>query len=128
MKTMDISGMGGGYEFECQKMFHAGLAFLAKNPGLKYDFKTFENVYGIISPESDDAKKLEEAVLAATDDCTGAMMQAVIGNLLYVAKHGYDKMIKEVSKKEPDRIYEFDGSIDSIPKTELSEKMETQKH
>lgn len=105
----DISGMGGGYEEACQKMLQAGYDWLVdrrekarmeKGTSLNLQTSGFKGVYGIIEPESEDAKELSKAVTDAVDDCTGAMHQAVMGHLFYINKHGIEAWKKEVSKDE----------------------------
>lgn len=124
MKTWDISGMGGGYELTCQMILKNGLKFIEANPGLKYDFKTFQGVHGIISPENTNAKRLEEAMMNGIEDATGAMVHSIISILLFVNEKGWDKALSIIERDQPDRIYEFDGTINSVPQTELSIRME----
>ena len=45
--TIDISGMGGGYERACQLMLKAGIKYLANKPNFVWDYKGYENVYGV---------------------------------------------------------------------------------
>jgi len=96
----EISGMGGGYEQTCRHMLRTGLEWFDKNPNANPRFHGFKNIYGIIEEDNDDAKALSKAVTDATDDCTGAMHQAVVTSVLWIRKNGWDKYIKEMSKKE----------------------------
>ena len=93
---IDISGMGGPYEGACQIMLQKGYEWLekkkAQNKDVDLKVTTYKNVYGILFPESDDAKALSKAI---TDDIpggvSGAMHQAVMGHLIYIANHGVDE-------------------------------------
>ena len=97
----EISGFGGGYEVTCRNMFKAGLEWLDKHPKAKPAFRGYENIYGIINEENKDAKKLSKVVVKAADnDCTGAMHQAVISSILWARKNGWDKYVKEMSRKK----------------------------
>jgi hypothetical protein len=108
MKTVDISGMGGGYELCCQTMLLRGIAFLAQNPDFTFDkaYSGFKGVYGLCMSKNENAKTLDEVITKGTD-CTGAMHQAVIGHLSYIHKNGYEKWLSNF-EDEPDRIYEID--------------------
>lgn len=123
MKTIDISGMGGGYENCCQQLFKNGLDFLEANPGLKYDFKQYESVTGICIAESENAKKLEAAIVKDFEDATGAMVHTVISHLLWINKNGKEKFFAE-AEKQGHNVFEWDGSAESCPQTEISKKME----
>jgi hypothetical protein len=120
MKTVDMSGFGGSYEFTMQKMLENGERFLAANPGAVGKWKAWENVTGIMLSEDDDAKRLETAVMDGINDATGAMHQAVIMHLIFIARNGRDKWLSEFPE---DRKFDFNGTVSSCPKTELSEKM-----
>ena len=115
MKTVDISGFGGGYEDVCQQMLRNGIEWLKAHPDFKGVMKTFKNVTGLAIPENDDAKALEAAMMAGISDATGAMHHAVSSHLYYIAKHGYEGWIKMAEEKIPDRIYEWDGTPKSCP-------------
>jgi hypothetical protein len=101
----EISGFGGGYENVCQSMLEAGVKWLTER--MKADKQTnlqmhgYKNVYGILVADSDDAKALEDVVVrAAGGDCTGAMHQAVMSRLGYIAKNGWDAYCAELRKHE----------------------------
>ena len=96
----EISGFGGGYEQTCRDMLKAGLEWFDKNPKADPKFKGFKNIYGLIMEDNDDAKALSKAVTDATDDCTGAMHQAVISSIFYIKKKGWDEYVKQMSKSE----------------------------
>jgi len=95
----EISGFSGSYEKECRKMLKAGLEWFDENPKAEPKFKGFKNVYGLIIEDNKDAKALSKAVTDVTDDCTGAMHQAVITSVRWIRKNGWDKYVKEMSKK-----------------------------
>lgn len=123
MKTIDISGMGGGYENECQKMVWAGVEFLKKEPG-EIKFKQNANVHGLIDTSEDDrTARLETHIAEASGDCTGGMVHSVMQHLWFISKNGVEKWLGEFHD-QPDRVYEWDGTVGTCPKTELSQKME----
>lgn len=96
-ETVDISGMGGGYERCCQQMLQAGVAFLKERPDFNFDYKSYKNIYGIAWSESEDAKALDAVLLKAADnDMTGAMHQCVVRHLAYIHSHGYEKWLAAV--------------------------------
>lgn len=96
----EISGFGGGYEQTCRNMLKAGLEWLNTNPDANPEFHGYENVYGIICEDNEDAKALSQAVIAIADDCTGAMHQAVISSVLWIRKNGWEKYAEVMSKRE----------------------------
>lgn len=103
-ETIDISGMGGGYERCCQLMLRAGREYLKNERNFAWDYKQYENVYGICSSKSEEAKKLDTVLLdAAGGDCSGAMHQAVINHLAFIHKNGYEKWLEKGS----DRRYRY---------------------
>lgn len=95
----EISGFGGGYEAACQTMLDRGVKWLLARPKAKLEAHGFENVYGIMIPDSADAKELSE-VITKDVDCTGAMHQAVMGRLFYIAKNGWESYVSELIKHE----------------------------
>lgn len=92
----EISGFGGGYEEMCQRMLDAGLRWLDEHPDSDPQFGGFKGVFGLITETNDDARALNEAVLAVCRDCTGAMHQAVIQRCLYVKANGWEKYCAEL--------------------------------
>lgn len=99
-ETVDISGMGSGYERTCQLMLKAGMKFLKKNPDFHFDYQGFKNVYGICFSDTPWAKDLDKILQkASNNNCTGAMHQCVIGHLSYIHKYGYKKWLKEFSTR-----------------------------
>lgn len=103
MKTIDISGMGGGYETACQKMLIRGLKWLKEHP--HFDFKAYrqyQNVYGVVDSTTQDAKELDKYICEGVDP-SGAMHQAVINHLAYIHVNGYDRWLESAG---PDRVVE----------------------
>lgn len=92
----EISGFGGEYERMCQDMLDAGVNWLDAHPQRDLTGRTAENIFGIFQPDSDDAKALSEVVVAAARDCTGAMHQAVMQRLFYIAVHGWVAYCDEI--------------------------------
>lgn len=98
----EISGFGGGYEAVCQDMLHAGVTWIIEKKIGPADLKahTFERVYGIIEPDNDTARELEQVLgAAAHGDCTGAMMQAVMSRCIWIASHSWEEYCIEIRKE-----------------------------
>ena len=96
-ETMDISGMGGGYERTCQMMLLAGRKYLEDNPKFIWDFKHYEHIYGVCWSDSEYGKALDKVLMGAcNNDCSGAMHQVVIGHLQYIHKNGYGEWLGRV--------------------------------
>ena len=97
----EISGFGGDYEKTCQAMLEAGVKWLEANKDKKKDLKgkSFKNVYGIFEVTSDAAKAMEKAVMESVkgQGATGAMHQAVMDRLFYIAKDGWDKYVERLT-------------------------------
>ncbi len=96
----DLSGMGGDYERDCQKMLQAGYDWLLKQkkkPNLTAT--TYDNVVGLFTPKSKDAKELSKVVGDVCNECTGAMHHQVMEHLFYISANGIEKWKKEVIKK-----------------------------
>lgn len=126
MKTIDISGMGGGYEHVCQRMLANGRKYLAEHPDFSKElgYRQYEGVTGICLATTIGAKNFNQIIMFGIEDATGAMHQAVVGHLLYIAKNGEEKWL-EIFKDDPDRIYEWDGTDKTVPVTELSKSMDS---
>jgi hypothetical protein len=112
MKTIDISGFGGSYEWGCQRMLQLGIQFLKENPDFDFSgYKNFKNIIGIFAKEPENGKRLDEAIMNDIElkkhGVTGAMHQAVIQHLAYIHKNGYEKWVNAFMDM-PDRIYEFE--------------------
>ncbi len=103
----EISGFGGGYEATCRAMVIAGIEWLDAHPTANPQFHSYKNIYGVISEDNEDAKALTKAVTCdkvTGGDCTGAMHQASIGNVLFAKKVGWKEFCqkrREHQKKEP---------------------------
>jgi len=98
----EISGFGGGYEDCCQAMLEAGVKWLNENTARR-DMQAhgFKSIYGALIVDSDDAKAMEKAVIDAADgEATGAMHQAVMQRLFFIAKNGWDKYCEELRKPD----------------------------
>ena len=116
MKTVDVSGFGGGYEHTCQKMIQAAMEYM-KEHGVPEDAEFKEDT-------SERVKGIEKVMMTACDnDCTGAMFFTARGHARQRVKMG-DEWYFDQFKDDPTRVYEWDGTVDSVPKTELSEKMD----
>lgn len=89
-ETIDVSGMGGGYERACQLMIQAGVKFLQENE-FHFDYRTLKGVYGVAFSDAPWSEDLEKVLMDAVGgDCTGAMHQCVIGHLTYIHKESYE--------------------------------------
>jgi len=98
MKTIDISGFGGGYEAACQLMLVRGMAWLKEHPDFDFRaYKTYKNVFGLCSSTTSQAEDLDKTICAGLDP-SGAMHQGVISHLAYIHKNGYDKWLAEAQK------------------------------
>lgn len=100
----EISGFGGGYESCCQDMLEAGVKWLLEKHQTdvqpKLEGYGFKNVTGIFVADSDDAKALERVILdAAKGEATGAMHQAVMQRLFFIAKNGWDEYCSKLREK-----------------------------
>lgn len=117
-KTIDISGMGGGYEATCQLILSIGLEWIkdkpleiwkGTGPTRARDRKTGTEIrfYGLMQTGK-PIRKLERIWSREIKDYTGAMHQAVLSHLHYIHRHGYEKWLEEVGGEDPKRIYEID--------------------
>lgn len=88
----EISGFGGGYEGCCRKMVLAGLDWFDAHPDADPKFKSYNNIYGVLIDDNDDAKALSAAVVAGAgaDGATGAMHQTCIYHVLHSRAVGWD--------------------------------------
>ena len=92
-KMGEISGFGGGYEEACRAMVVAGLEWCDKHPKADISYKEYKNIYGLTTGESDDCKKMEDAMSAVNDGCSGAQMQACKSHIMFIRKNGWDKYV-----------------------------------
>ncbi len=107
-ETIDVSGMGGGYERACQLMIQAGVKFLEENE-FHFDYKTIKGVYGVAFSDAPWSKDLEKVLMDAVGgDCTGAMHQCVIGHLQYIHKESYEAWL---SKAPDERKYMYPSEL-----------------
>lgn len=95
----EISGFGGGYEEACRDMLYSGLAYLDSKPNADLEGHTYEHVTGIFEADSPEAKELEDAVLSAVPDCSGAMHSAAMSHCFFIAKQGWQKYVSEMKKR-----------------------------
>lgn len=97
----EISGFGGSYEDACRAMLRAGLLFWDEQPeGFSPRYQGIKGVYGVCIDNNEDARRLDEAILAATDDCTGAMHQAVVEHIFVIRRRGWPWYVAEMSKPD----------------------------
>jgi len=107
-ETIDITGMGSGYERACQLALRAGIKWLGEHPDFKFRVKTYANIYGVAKVETYGireyellAKELDKAMMEAVGgDMTGAMHQAVISHLRYIHENGYDEWLTKFSDRK----------------------------
>ncbi|MHB1937044.1 MAG: hypothetical protein ACYCOR_10715 [Acidobacteriaceae bacterium] len=102
----EISGFGGGYEACCRKMLKAGLEWCDTHPEADLRFKHFEDVYGLLIDDTDDAKALSTVVADSVKNdggCTGAMHQAVITHIMVIRANGWDWYVAEMTKPHIDQ-------------------------
>jgi hypothetical protein len=96
--SREISGFGGGYEDACRTMVITAMNWLDENPNADISYKEYQNIYGLTTGESDDCKKMQEVMMKAVDDnCSGAMMQACLGHIMYAHKNGWEKYITDLN-------------------------------
>ena len=96
----EISGFGGDYEEACRNMVYSGMAYLDSNPNASLKGKAYANITGFFEPDSKEAKELEDAVVAAVPDCSGAMHHAAMSHCFFIAKNGWTKYVSEMKKHE----------------------------
>lgn len=93
----EISGFGGDYELECQKMLDAGVKFLNDYPGKELKMGGYQGIVGMVNFDNLHAKNLEKAMLAAcADSPTGAMVEAVAKRLFFINIEGWEEYCKQV--------------------------------
>jgi hypothetical protein len=95
----EISGFGGDYEEQCQKMLEAGVKHIEERRLSGDDVKLsgIVGVFGLCFPENQPTKDLEKAVVDSVGgDLTGAMHQAVMMRLAYIAKNGWQRYCEEL--------------------------------
>lgn len=102
----EISGFGGGYEEMCRNMVIAGMKHLDENHGSNPTMDQYTHIFGITTNENEDMKKLQSAMNEVADGCTGAMMQASTGHVLFAYKNGWDKYQSAMEIKEEEETEE----------------------
>jgi hypothetical protein len=118
MRTVDISGMDEsrsrfGYEWGCQVLMFRALDWLKKRSAdaPQPDFKMYRNITGIMTPENEAARQMEDYALDHEKirefGATGAMVQYSLIHALKRFQLGEEKYFAEF-QDQPDRIYEFD--------------------
>lgn len=109
MKSIDISGFGGGYEAVCQLMLLRGRAWLKEHPDFDFGvYKQCKMVFGLCAATTDQSRELDN-VLCAGVDVTGAMHHALIFHLAYIHKHGYDEWLAR-AERNGRQVIEVDES------------------
>lgn len=119
-QTIDISGMGGGYEDGCQRMLWRGVQYLAerKPPTAMWEgAKQNPQIVGVLLTEGDELKKLEQYILDGCSGASGAMHQAVMNHLAYIHQHGTEGWLKEAKRRDSERLREWGGDLEDPDKT-----------
>lgn len=128
-RTVDISGMDKsrakfGYEWGCQVIMFRALKFLRgmpKDSGLP-DFRQWKNITGLMLPENDKAKQLEDYALDHEKlkefGATGAMVQFSLTHAMKRFELGDKAYLAEFSD-QPERIFDFDEQ-DAFPVNEAA--------
>ena len=112
-ETVEISGFGGGYEDQCQRMLWRGVAHLAeiKPPLEMWDHaKQYRNITGIMITDGADLKALEASCIHEGDDVTGAMHQAVMSHLAHIHRHTVSEWLAHL-KERGREIITWEGKI-----------------
>lgn len=90
-----ISGFGGTYEESCRAMVITGMKWFDRHKKADPQFRGYKGVYGLITADNLDAKKLSKAVTASVDDYTGAMHHVTIGHILHIHEVGWETYVSE---------------------------------
>lgn len=99
-EAVDISGMGGSYEWGCQAMLRAGRKFLKEHPDFHFDYRQYKGVTGICLTDTPWGKDLDKVLSeSVNNESTGAMHQYVVNHLALIHKHGYDWWLKHFPKR-----------------------------
>ena len=96
----EISGFGGMYEDSCQDMLQKGVEWMNDNLDADLQASGFKNIFGVIKLESDDAKQLSKVITDVSENCSGAMHQAVMSRLFFIAKNGWDKYVEKTTMRQ----------------------------
>lgn len=92
----EISGFGNGYEQACRKMVIAGLEWLDKNKSSDPQATENPQIFGMTFDENKDMQALQDAMLEAVNDCSGAMMHACTNHVMYIKKNGWERYVSEM--------------------------------
>lgn len=111
VKTINLSGFGGSYENACQLMVSEGIKAM-QELGIPDPKEFGEFGFG----ESERAKQIQSRMCkAVNNDATGAQMGVSLSLAFYISKNGRDKLIEKMQAEAPDRIFEWDGTVESCP-------------
>jgi hypothetical protein len=98
----EVSGFGGNYEEQCQRMVLSGFAWIDQHRSSVPRFFNIKHVYGFIEAGNTPARNLLDAILdtevltvrgertTARKQATSAMVQAAVNHCMYYKKHGWD--------------------------------------
>lgn len=124
-ETFSLSGFGGGYEAQCQKMLWRGIKFLEEcKPPIEMwaNAKSSPQIYGVVITEGRDLKALEAAMMHPGDDCTGAMHHCVMQHLHFIHNNGLDKWRSELRPhRQGDSPLSFDPDTETLIEGTLPE-------
>ena len=98
----EISGFGGGYEQACRDMVVAGVKWLREHPNADLKARRVEGVYPDIMCASKDFEEFQNALAAACEGATGAMVCATTKHVFYIHKNGWEKYCEKMSKTPED--------------------------
>src|ERR1043166_3786988 len=110
-ETFSLSGFGGGYELQCQKMLWRGVRHLETvAPPLEMwkNAKSSPQIYGVVLTEGADLEALEQAIILKGDDATGAMHHCVMEHLCYIHRNGLEKWAAELRPHRNGKSFQFD--------------------
>lgn len=120
VKTVELSGRGGGYEEACQKLLWIGIDWIKDKPleiwEKSDDGQRNEGIstVGVYSTEHDALKELDKKFWALDYGISGMQHWTAMGHLKMIHHYGYKWWIAEGKKhREPEDFKEFD--LDTIP-------------
>ncbi len=114
-QTIDISGMGGGYEDGCQRMLWRGIQYLAeRQPPVEMWERARQNpqIVGVLITEGEELKSLENYILRGCNGASGAMHQAVMNHLAWIHKKGQENWLKTAEEHGADRLTTWEGDLE----------------
>ena len=115
-QTMDITGYGGEIELTAQLMLQAGLALIDTYPEAHFDVdvKNLSGACEVLRKElTPDQKEISK---------WSPLQGGVIGNLKRIKLWGYDGWLDKINEQCKDRMFLFDGTLESIPKRDPKAK------